>query len=117
MLSDLLLQATEPVALASDSIAAATEAAVPVEAHLSVWDLCLKGGFIMIPLALLLVVSIYIFFERYMVISRAERSDDSFMSRIKDYIHDGELESAKKLCTRTNTPYSRLILKTPETSR
>lgn len=80
-------------------------------AELSVWDLCLKGGFIMIPLALLLIISIYIFIERWIVIRRAAREDTTFMQRIKDYIHEGEIESAKNLCKKNGSPYARLILK------
>lgn len=56
-------------------------AAATTTAELSVWDLCMKGGFIMIPLALLLVISIYIFIERYIVISRAAREDSTFMKQ------------------------------------
>ncbi|MBD5266612.1 MAG: MotA/TolQ/ExbB proton channel family protein [Bacteroides sp.] len=92
-----------------DNEIATTVAAQPAE--LSVWELCMKGGFIMIPLAVLLLISIYIFIERYIVISRADKQDASFMKRIKDYIHEGEIESAKNLCKKTDTPYSRLILK------
>ena len=80
-------------------------------AELSVWDLCMKGGFIMIPLAILLIISIYIFIERYIVIRRAEKEDDTFMKRIKDYILEGEIDSAKNLCKKNGSPYARLILK------
>lgn len=78
---------------------------------LSLWDLTLEGGIIMIPLAVLLFVSIYIFVERCIVIYRASQEDATFMKRIRDYIHEGEIESATKLCKVTNTPYSRLIMK------
>lgn len=77
--------------------------------ELSLWDMCLKGGVLMIPLALLSVICIYIFIERLIVISRASREDSSFMQRIKDYIHDGEIESALNLCKKTSTPYARLV--------
>ena len=86
-------------------------AAAAAEQSLSVWDLTLRGGWILIPLALLSLISIYIFVERLVVIERARKDDTSFMERIKDYIHDGEIESARRLCQRTDTPYSRLILK------
>ena len=33
------------------------------------------------------------------------------MQRIKDYIHDGEIESAQNLCRQTNSPYARMIAK------
>ena len=65
----------------------------------------------MIPLALLSLVSIYIFVERWLVIRKAAVDDDTFMKRIKDYIHDGEIESAMNLCKKSDTPYSRLIMK------
>ena len=85
--------------------------ATAATAELSVWDLCLKGGIIMIPLVLLSLVSIYIFIERWLVIRKAAKDDDTFMKRIKDYIHDGEIESAELLCKKTATPYARLIQK------
>ncbi len=65
----------------------------------------------MIPLALLALVSIYIFIERAIAVSRASRQDASFMQRIKDYIHEGEIESAQNLCRQTNSPYARMIAK------
>lgn len=84
------------------------EAAAPA-ADLSVWQLCIEGGLVMIPLALLALVAIYVFFERAIAIRRAAHEDKSFMQRIKDYIIDGELESARRLCAQTDTPYARLI--------
>ena len=89
----------------------AAAAAVSQQVELSLWDLCLKGGPLMIVLALLSVVSIYIFVERAIVVNRAAREDDSFMKRIRDYIHEGEIESAFNLCKKNGSPYSRLIAK------
>ena len=118
--ADTLQQAADTVAqIVTDSaaaIAAATapvaEAAEPIVKELSVWELIKAGGWwIMIPLALLAIVSIYIFFERLFAINRANRQDSSFMDRIKDYIHRGEVDQALKLCQDTNTPYSRMIEK------
>ena len=78
---------------------------------MSLWELCLEGGWIMIPLALLALISIYIFIERAIVIFKASKLDDSFMKRIKDYIHEGEIESALNLCRVNGSPYARLIAK------
>lgn len=79
--------------------------------HLSLWDLTMDGGYIMIPLALLLLVSIYIFVERVIVLHKAGRADDTFMKRIREYVKEGDIESAANLCRKSDTPYSRLILK------
>ena len=118
--ADTLQQAVDTAAqVVTDSVAAlaaatapVAEAAEPIVKELSVWELIKAGGWwIMIPLALLAVVSIYIFFERLFAINHANRQDKSFMDRIKEYIHRGEVDQALKLCQDTNTPYSRMIEK------
>lgn len=65
----------------------------------------------MIPLALLLLLSIYVFTERCIVISRAGKLDENFMNRIRGYIHEGETESALNLCRANHSPHARLIEK------
>ena len=76
---------------------------------LSVWQLCVDAGVIMIPMVLLLLISVYVFTERTLVLHRDARDDARFMKRIKDYIHEGDIEAAHELCRSTDTPYSRLI--------
>jgi len=61
-------------------------------------EMAFSGGWIMIPLLLLSVISVYIFFERHFAIKRSSKVDDTFMNRIKDYIHDGKIDSALGLC-------------------
>lgn len=90
-------------------VSAGTTAA-PV-AELNMWDLSLKGGVIMIPLLILSILAIYIFIERAVVIRKAAREDRTFMDRIKDYIHEGDVDAALNLCKKTDTPYARLIEK------
>lgn len=74
-------------------------------------ELVMQGGWIMIPLFLLSFIAIYIFIERYLAIKRAAREDKSFMNRIKDYIHEGKIESALALCESNDNPVSRMIAK------
>jgi biopolymer transport protein ExbB len=71
----------------------------------------LKGGWIMIPLGVLSIVAVYIFVERYFALKRASIEDTTFMNRIKDYIHDGKIDSALALCRSNNHPISRMIEK------
>ncbi|MDE7142340.1 MAG: MotA/TolQ/ExbB proton channel family protein [Muribaculaceae bacterium] len=89
--------------------AAAQAAATAATQELSLWDLCLRGGPLMIPIALLSLVCVYVFVERALVIHRASREDATFMRRIRDYVHEGELESAHNLCKKNGSPYARLI--------
>lgn len=73
--------------------------------------MAVKGGWIMIPLALLLILAIYIFIERLLVIRKAAVKDPTFMDKIKDYINEGKIDAALTLCKNTDTPYSRMIEK------
>ena len=76
-------QATDTIAAIADTAAAAVapvaaaapQAAEPIVKNLSVWDLTMAGGWLMIPLALLALVSVYIFFERLFAINSASRTD------------------------------------------
>ncbi|MDR1937540.1 MAG: MotA/TolQ/ExbB proton channel family protein [Tannerellaceae bacterium] len=88
-----------------------TTEVVTTQAEMNIIDLSLKGGWIMAVLALLSLVAIYIFIQRLLVIRRAGKEDESFMNRIKDYIHDGRVESALNLCRTTYTPSARMIEK------
>lgn len=71
----------------------------------------MEGGWIMVPLAILALICIYIFVERCIIIRNASKTDDTFMKRIRDYIHEGEIESALNLCRSNGTPMGRLIAK------
>ena len=90
---------------------AVAQAEAANEVSMSLWQLCLEGGWLMIPIVALLLISIFIFIERYIVVSRVTEIDPTFMSRIRDYVHDGEIESALNLCKRTDSPYARMIAK------
>ena len=63
----------------------------------------------MIALAVLLLVGVYIAIERAIIVAKASHQDETFMKRIRDYIHDGEIDAAKELCRNSDTPYGRLI--------
>ncbi len=101
----LMIQATAQ-AVGADGV----EGEMVVES-IKLFDLMLKGGWIMIPLALLSFISIWIFLERYFVLRRVSTEDLTFMNRIKDYIHDGKIDSALALCRSNNHPISRMIEK------
>ena len=79
------------------------------EIKLSILDLAMKGGWIMLVLAILSIIAVYIFIERFIVVHRATKIDKSFMERIREYMKDGKIDSAKALCHGSDTPISRMI--------
>lgn len=88
-----------------------TNAELNGELSVNLLSLGMKGGWIMAILALLSVVSVYIFIERYIVITRNSKEDKNFMNMIRDHIHSGNLQTAKELCSRQQTPIARMINK------
>ncbi|MDY3090530.1 MAG: MotA/TolQ/ExbB proton channel family protein [Porphyromonas sp.] len=83
----------------------------PQVATLSVLDLATKGGWIMIVLLALSLLAVFIFVRKLIQIRAAAREDKHFMARIRDYVTDGKVESAVKLCEDTNTPAARMVHK------
>lgn len=81
------------------------------EVKMNILELATKGGWIMIPIILLLFIAVAVSIERILVIRKAGKEDTTFMNRIKDYIHEGKIDSAINLCRNTNTPYARMIEK------
>ena len=107
----LLLSIQEGAAYVAQNMPDLTSSPEVQEVKMNILELTLKGGWIMIPIALLLFISIAVFIERYLVIRKADKEDTTFMNRIKDYIHEGKIDSAINLCRNTNTPYARMIEK------
>lgn len=81
------------------------------EIRMSYWELGMKGGWVMLPIILLSIIAVYIFFERFFAIKKAAEIDTNFMNRIRDYFHDGKVENALTLCQSYNNPTARMIEK------
>ena len=107
-----LLQTNTVVDAVVDTALVATETSEEVlQESINLWTMAQYGGWIMIILALLLAWAIYVFIERLVTLHNAMKEDKSFMDRIKDYIHDGKIDSAINLCRSIDTPASRMIEK------
>ncbi len=90
----------------------ATEAVTePTELRVSLLELAVQGGWIMLILGIFSLIAVYIFIERFITINRAAKKDDIFMDTIRNYMLDGKLSDAKVLCQKTATPLSRMIEK------
>ena len=104
-----LLQTITSGAMIQNAPTEAVEQATEIK--LSILDLAMKGGWIMLVLAILSVIAVYIFIERYITVKRATRYENSFMERIREYMKDGRIDSAKALCQGSGSPIARMIEK------
>lgn len=105
MLNTLFIQ-NDPTGV--ETVAEATASTVE---KITIFDMALKGGWIMAVLALGLIMALYIFIERYLALRNALRaeSDNAFMNNIRQYIHNGNVDGARSLAKQTNTPIAHMI--------
>ncbi len=102
-----LLQA-DTLGAAAEALGAAAEP-IQQEMSLSVIDLAVKGGWLMLVLLALSVWAMYIFGKKWWMIHKAGTIDNNFMKDIRDYIHEGKIKSAITLCERYDSPIARLV--------
>ena len=110
----LLLQIQQAGSVVQDTLNTAANTVVTTPSTpptFSLWELILKGGPIMIPIGILSIAGLYIFFERYFTIRRSSKMDMNFTNQIRDFMHNGNIEAARALCKNTNTPVARMLEK------
>ena len=88
-----------------------TTAVETVDQSISMLDLAVKGGVIMIPLVLMWVIAVYIFVERLITINKAGKVHDSFMNNVKNMVIRGDVNGAKIICSQNDNPIARIIEK------
>lgn len=98
-----LLQASEVLDVVTETVAE------PIK--MNFFQLFTAGGWLMWILLTLGGVTIFIFFERFVAIRKANLVDPNFMNRIRDFIYEGRVSSAVQLCRSTDSPIARMIEK------
>jgi biopolymer transport protein ExbB len=107
----LLQVATDTVQQLSDTANVVKQAVTAAPQELHFFDLLIKGGWVMIPLAILAFAGLVIFVERYITIRKSSKTESNLMLQIKQYIHEGRLENAIALCRNSNSPLGRMLEK------
>lgn len=92
-----LLQATTSVA----QLIGEQSQATPEESYFS---LILKGGWILLPILLLSLLSIYVIINKWINLSRIGKKDTIWLSRVLELISEGKIDKALKFCV--ERPYA-----------
>ena len=74
-------------------------------------DISITNLIVMIALFTLSVITVYIFVERYLSISKSLKEEQNFMVRVKEYLLDGKVDAARDLCAQTDNPAARMVEK------
>jgi biopolymer transport protein ExbB len=110
--TELMQAVTDTVNKLTDTAnhAAQQLAAIPTQ-ELRFGDLLIKGGWVMIPIGILAVLGLVIFFERYFTIRKASKNESNLLQQVRGSIHSGNLESAVAICRNNNSPLGRMLQK------
>lgn len=100
-LLSVLLQVT------TDTIANPATAGVSNQSY---FQLLLKGGWVLLPLTLLLILSNYVFIERWVSINILGKNDKAWFSRINELVAQGKVEKAIDICNENPTTYAKVLL-------
>jgi len=97
--------------VAVDTAKMAAQAAAAQPDKMSLLELIMKGGIIMIPLGILSLITVFVIIERYLFIKKASRSGKNFLNSMRDMMSTNNLEAAKALCKTADNPQARMISK------
>jgi biopolymer transport protein ExbB len=100
-----LLQIVDTVSQAAQSAQADANA----DGKISLMEMLKMGGWLMLPLVLLFLLTVFFFFERLMAVRRASSIDNNFMNIIRDHIINGNVSAARSFAKNTNNPVARII--------
>lgn len=81
------------------------------EQGMSIWSMIVKGGWLMIPIFVLSVIAVYIFFERYLLLRHFIKRNEDFIMKMKESMLAGNSRAAINLCKEEDTPMSRILIK------
>lgn len=92
-----------------DTTNAAINAAQHAAENFNLFSMLQRGGWLMYPLYLLFIASVFVFFERMIAIRKASNIDANFMSIIRDNIVTGNVSAARNLAKNTDNAVARMI--------
>lgn len=104
-LQDTLQPLTDTAANAVSALQANTQE------ELSLFQLLTLGGWVMIPLGILALLGLVIFFERYLTLRKASQNESQLTMQVRSSIKTGNLDSAIAICKSSNTPLGRMLQK------
>jgi biopolymer transport protein ExbB len=107
----LFLQATDTPNKLVDTLHHGVQQLATTSDELHFGDLLIKGGWVMLPIGILAVLGLVIFFERYFTIRRASKKDEHLMDHVRSSVLNGNIDSALAICRKNDSALGRMIQK------
>lgn len=78
---------------------------------MSILELLMKGGWLMIPLVLLSLISVFIFSDRYLYMKSQRKVDEAFFEKLKELLKANKIDVALALCSSADCSEARILAK------
>lgn len=76
---------------------------------MSIFDLLVEGGILMIPLFVLSILAVYVIAERWRSLNNSRMEVDKFLRTIESMLKDGDRERALTYCDGIEKPLARIL--------
>ena len=81
----------------------------PGDAEMSLFELLAKGGWILTPILLISILSVYIMIAKYFEIRESVRIDEGMVNNFKNSLRRGELSQALAVLQGSNSAFGRIF--------
>ena len=82
---------------------------LPINTEISVLEFIFKGGFFLIPIAILLFYTLYLVFERIIFIKKVAKIDRHLIADIRNNLNAGNLDLALSVAERSNSALGNVL--------
>ena len=73
------------------------------------WETIIAGEYVMFALAVLLIAAVWILWARAVSLKRTHTGYEGMLHRLRDYIAEGDIESATNMCSVIDSPGARSV--------
>lgn len=105
----ILLQAPQVAGAVIDTANSIMPAAAAPVQELSILELLMKGGFIMIPLVAFLAIALFFIIERFIFLNHRSKINDNLVREVLDKLYSGNIQGADALCTADKTALGNVL--------
>lgn len=79
------------------------------EESITLLELLIQGGFVMIPIFLLSIVAIYVIAERWRFLKNSSLEPEAFLQSVENMLRSGDTKAALQHCEQVDKPLGRIL--------
>lgn len=76
---------------------------------ISLFQMLMEGGLVMVPIAFLSLLAIYVIAERWRVLNNSKMDNQGFLDKLEEILKNGDMKHAQAYCDEMDKPFSRIM--------